>query len=179
MNRQRRYLLRHLISILILPGNALIVIPTVILLWAQDGHPGWGLEPPLAYLPRVFGAGLIVGGLWLMYRTISLFFSIGEGTLAPWDPPTRFVVQGIYRHVRNPMIVGVLTVLLGEAVLFGSVSLFAWFAFWALCNMIYMPLMEEPSLARRFGEPYRTYRANVPRWIPRLSAWQQPQDASR
>jgi protein-S-isoprenylcysteine O-methyltransferase Ste14 len=174
VGRDRRYLLRHLASILLLPFNALVLIPTLILLWTRDSDPGWGFEPPLGYLPAIVGAGVVVAGLWLMYRTIALFFGVGEGTLAPWDPPRKFVVQGIYRHVRNPMMLGVLSVLLGQAILFGSPGLFAWFAFWSLCNMIYIPLLEEPVLERRFGEPYRLYRANVPRWIPRLSPWRQP-----
>jgi len=174
MSRDRRYLLRHLAAILVLPLNALIVIPAVILLWTQDSEPGWGLEPPWSYVPSLAGAGLIVAGLRLMYSTIMLFFRVGEGTLAPWDPPTKFVVQGIYRRVRNPMIIGVLTILCGEGLVWGSCGILLWFVFWSLCNMIYMPLFEEPELERRFGEPYRLYRANVPRWIPRRSPWQQP-----
>lgn len=171
MSRGRRYLLRHLGAILALPLNVLIVIPGAILLWTQGGNPGWGLESPLSHVPRVAGAGLIVAGLALMAATITLFFRVGDGTLAPWDPPTEFVAQGIYRHVRNPMMLGVFTVLVGEAVLFGSLGIFVWFVLFSVCNMLYMPLMEEPALERRFGEPYRRYRANVPRWIPRRSPW--------
>jgi len=38
-------------------------------------------------------------------------------------------------------------------------------------NAIYIPLLEEPGLVRRFGADYETYRRHVPRWIPRLSPW--------
>ena len=102
MTPERRYLLRHIASILLLPFNALIVIPGVLISSTHDSDPGWGFKGPWAYLPILTGLGLAAGDLWLMYQAIS-FFRVGKGTLAPWDPPTTFVVR-IYRHVRNPMI---------------------------------------------------------------------------
>jgi protein-S-isoprenylcysteine O-methyltransferase Ste14 len=109
--------------------------------------------------------------LLLIVRTTALFVSVGRGTLAPWDPTTRLVVRGPYRYVRNPMISGVLFVLLGEAALFGSLALGIWFGLVLAVNAVYMPLVEEPSLQRRFGEEYERYRAHVPRWIPRVRPW--------
>lgn len=96
---------------------------------------------------------------------------VGSGTLAPWDPKTRLVVRGPYRCVRNPMISGVLFVLLGEAALVGSVPLLIWFGAVLAVNAIYLPLVEEPGLSRRFGEDYEAYRAHVPRWLPRVRPW--------
>jgi protein-S-isoprenylcysteine O-methyltransferase Ste14 len=81
------------------------------------------------------------------------------------------VVRGVYRHVRNPMISGVLFVLLGEALLTASRPLFGWFLSFALINAIYIPLLEEPGLVHRFGDGYRIYKRHVPRWIPRLTPW--------
>jgi protein-S-isoprenylcysteine O-methyltransferase Ste14 len=101
--------------------------------------------------------------------------AVGEGTIAPWDPPQRLVVRGVYRHVRNPMITGLCLVLLGEALLAASLPLLGLFAFGVIINVIYIPLSEEPGLARRFGDDYLTYKRNVPRWIPRLKPWQ-PED---
>jgi protein-S-isoprenylcysteine O-methyltransferase Ste14 len=81
------------------------------------------------------------------------------------------VVAGPYRHVRNPMITSVLMILLAESLLLSSGYIFVlFFLFWA-GNMIYFPFFEEKGLERRFGKNYRRYRQNVPRWIPRLSAW--------
>jgi protein-S-isoprenylcysteine O-methyltransferase Ste14 len=80
-------------------------------------------------------------------------------------------VLGVYRHVRNPMISGVLLNLLGEALLFGSRPIALWFAIFFAANAIYLPLVEEPGLEARFGDDYRRYRAAVPRWVPRWSAW--------
>jgi protein-S-isoprenylcysteine O-methyltransferase Ste14 len=104
--------------------------------------------------------------------TVSLFARIGKGTLAPWDPTSRLVVVGPYRHVRNPMISGVLTVLLGEAALFGSLPLLVWFGAAFAVNAVYFPLVEEPGLRERFGGDYEAYCAKVPRWLPRLRPWE-------
>jgi protein-S-isoprenylcysteine O-methyltransferase Ste14 len=74
------------------------------------------------------------------------------------------------------MISGVLCILLGEAILFGSLPLFYWFVFFLVGNLIYMPLVEERDLERRFGEDYILYKQNVPRWIPRSRPWDAPFD---
>jgi protein-S-isoprenylcysteine O-methyltransferase Ste14 len=81
-------------------------------------------------------------------------------------------VIGPYRHVRNPMISGVLSILLGEAALFASPPLVLWFATVFAVNAAYFPLVEEPGLRRRFGAEYDAYRANVPRWLPRFRPWE-------
>ena len=91
--------------------------------------------------------------------------------LAPWDPTRRLVATGPYQYVRNPMISGVLAMLLGEAFFFGSMLLFVWAATFWLINQIYFLASEEPGLRRRFGEDYRRYEANVPRWLPRRRPW--------
>jgi protein-S-isoprenylcysteine O-methyltransferase Ste14 len=88
--------------------------------------------------------------LWLGAATGPSAFSVeGEGTLAPWDPPRKLVVRGTYRYVRNPMISGVLGILLGEAIFFGSMPIFKWFVFFAVLSAIYMPLSEEPGRSPR------------------------------
>lgn len=87
------------------------------------------------------------------------------------DPTQRLVVQGVYRHVRNPMISGVMAILLGEVVLAASLPLACWFLVFVAGNALYIPLAEEPGLAKRFGDDYEAYRRNVPRWIPRLKPW--------
>jgi protein-S-isoprenylcysteine O-methyltransferase Ste14 len=117
------------------------------------------------------GAALVVAGLRLMYRTISLFARAGDGTLAPWDPTRKLVVRGPYRYVRNPMITGVVCVLLGEAAMFGSLGILAWAGVFGALNAVWFPLVEEPGLRQRFGDEYETYRRHVPRWIPRRTPW--------
>ncbi len=161
--------------ILILPGTALVVIPALIL-WAGDETP-FGAAAPSASEPTLWlGLLTAVVALVLMVWTVRLFTTHGQGTPAPWDPPRRLVVLGPYRHVRNPMIVGVILFLIAEALVMGAPALLGWAALFALANMIYFPLSEEPALERRHGEAYRRYKENVPRWIPRLTPWRGDRD---
>jgi protein-S-isoprenylcysteine O-methyltransferase Ste14 len=91
--------------------------------------------------------------------------------LAPWDPPRRLVVRGPYRYVRNPMISGVVLVLFGEALVLLSRPHLWWALVFLGINAVYIPLVEEPMLADRFGGDYQEYRRNVPRLLPRLRPW--------
>jgi protein-S-isoprenylcysteine O-methyltransferase Ste14 len=129
------------------------------------------LDGAAAALPVLLGLGLIGAGVALWTWTVRLFARIGKGTLAPWDPTQRLVVAGPYRHVRNPMITAVLSVLLGEAALFGSPVLLAWFGAFFAINWVGFLVYEEPGLERRFGEEYSEYKRHVPRWLPRRKAW--------
>jgi protein-S-isoprenylcysteine O-methyltransferase Ste14 len=153
---------RHVRAIGLLPVTVTVVVPAVLLAVTDPAGVGWGVP----WLTALAGAALIAAGLALVVWTIGLFGTEGEGTLAPWDPTSRLVVRGPYRHVRNPMIIGVGCIVAGEAVLFGSVALLAWLAVVAALNAVYMPLVEEPGLERRFGDDYLRYRRAVPRWVP-------------
>ncbi len=148
---------RQLAAVVLLPGTVCVLVPAFLL---SDA----GIAPgPLALL----GVGVLARGGGMIGWTVSLFANLGRGTLAPGVPPTRRVIRGPYRHVRNPMISGVLAVLLGEAALFGSWAVLAWFAVVFAVNAVYFPLVEEPDLRSRFGAEYDAYAARTPRWIPR------------
>jgi protein-S-isoprenylcysteine O-methyltransferase Ste14 len=164
---------RHLRAILLLPGIVLLAIPGMILWWGGlDALGLWRSVPVSRPLLPILG-GLLVGlGLALVVSTIRLFVKLGEGTLAPWDPPQRLVVRGVYRHVRNPMMSGALLVLLGVALLSASPILLCWFVVVGIVYAVYIPLSEEPGLARRFGDDYLAYKKSVPRWIPSRKPWQ-------
>jgi protein-S-isoprenylcysteine O-methyltransferase Ste14 len=155
----------------LLPGTVSVVVPALILLTGDGPNIGWGLEGILAVASPVVGFALIAAGLALWVWTVRLFASIGEGTLAPWDPTRHLVVDGPYRHVRNPMITGVLLVLLGEAALLGAPGLLLWAAIFVAVNHVFFFLHEEPTLERRFGEEYRDYKRHVPRWLPRRTPY--------
>jgi len=157
-------MLRHLLAVLVLPFNVLVTVPALLLWWA-----GGFAAPSIFAISTDLGVLLMALGLSLMISTIGLFVRVGRGTLAPWSPTEQLVVRGPYRWVRNPMINGVLVVLLGEALLFRSSWILGWWALFFLGNSIYMPLFEEPGLEARFGDAYRRYKAEVPRWIPRLA----------
>jgi protein-S-isoprenylcysteine O-methyltransferase Ste14 len=138
-----------------------IVVPVLIL------H---GDAPALGWW-SILGALLIAAGFAMWAWTVRLFARIGRGTLAPWDPTRRLVVAGPYRYVRNPMISAVVAVLLGEAIFFGSAALAIWCGLFFAVNALGFLVYEEPGLEQRFGEPYREYKRNVPRWIPRRTPW--------
>jgi len=166
--------LRALLSILILPVNVMVVIP-VFLIWVS-GNSAWGGNPRetidgIAWLS--FAA--CVGGFVLMAWTVTDFLTTGDGTLAPWDPPKKLVIKGPYQFVRNPMISGVILVLFAETLILHAWIMAAWLAFFILANAIYLPWIEEPELERRFGDDYRLYKENVPRWIPRFTPWSLPE----
>ncbi|MFX1416476.1 MAG: methyltransferase family protein [Promethearchaeota archaeon] len=160
----------------LLPITVAIIVPVVIVSLTNDWEFSWHLPSPYHLALLLLGAPLVVVGIALLYATIKLFASVGQGTLAPWKPTQHLVVQGPYRYVRNPMISGVLLVLLGESILFTSFPIFLWFVFFLVGNHIYFIKSEEPGLAARFGEGFRRYCENVPRWIPRKNPWNPERD---
>lgn len=107
----------------------------------------------------------------MLTRSFAHFVVEGIGTPAPASPPTKLVVTGLYRHVRNPMYVAMQAMILGQALLLGQPRLYGWAALAASIPALYVPLREEPVLAERFGEDYERYRRNVPRWVPRPFPW--------
>jgi protein-S-isoprenylcysteine O-methyltransferase Ste14 len=169
--------LRHLLAVALLPFTAAVLVP--VWLARRDGlriGPGPG---PGAIAAQAAGLALIGIGVALFVATLRRFAGEGEGTLAPWDPPRRLVVRGAYRYVRNPMISGVLMVLAGEALVLLSRSHLLWALLFFVVNALYIPLVEEPMLARRFGERYNEYCRHVPRLVPRLRPWEQGEPATR
>ena len=123
----------------------------------------------------VAGVLLLAVGFSLFAAALAHFFTEGQGTLAPWDPPRKLVVRGPYRYVRNPMISGVLFVVFGEALVLGSASVLRWAAAFLALNLVYIPLLEEPMLVSRFGASYEEYRRNLPRFLPRRRPWAPPE----
>jgi len=158
---------RILKAVLILPFNAAGTVPAIVL-WLA-GLSRW--REPWATMGIATGAVLIVAAVYGGYRTLTLFARTGEGTPGPWDPPKHLVVEGPYRHVRNPMISSVVFALIGEALVFNSAALSIYAAVFLVGNLVYIRLFEEPALVERFGEEYVEYRRNVPAWIPRLKPW--------
>lgn len=115
----------------------------------------------LGLVPLGFGA--------LVYFWCAWDFSVaGRGTPAPIDPPKALVARGLYRHARNPMYVGVLSVIVGEAVFLSSLSVAIYAAFVFTIFHLFIVFYEEPTLREKFGDSYESYRASVPRWLPRL-----------
>jgi protein-S-isoprenylcysteine O-methyltransferase Ste14 len=156
-------------AFIIFPLNVMGVIPAFIL-WFSGRFQTWAFD----WLAGICGALLIALGFYVIWETVSIFTDYGEGTPAPWEPPKKLVALGIYRNVRNPMMIGVWCVLAGESILFRSMELLIWFLVFYTACMVMIPLWEEKDLEKRFGESYSEYKKNVPRWIPRWKPWLGP-----
>ncbi len=134
------------------------LVPWLLTRWDAD-------EQPLAL--RILGVVVLALGAALVLETTARFAFQGRGTPAPWAPPERFVVRGSYRLTRNPMYVGVIALIAGQALLLGRERLFVWaLAAWLLFHL-FVVFEEEPGLRRRFGVAYEDYCARVGRWLPR------------
>ena len=144
----------------VLIGGPTIVaglVPWLLTRWHVTDQP---------LLLRALGGVVIALGLVLVLESTARFALEGRGTPAPWAPPERFVVHGLYRVTRNPMYVGVLALVVGQALLLGRPVLFAWAAAAWLLFQLFLVFEEEPGLRRRFGAEYEDYCARVPRWLP-------------
>ena len=150
----------------ILPITVLVIVP----LWIERD---WTTD---IHLSVFWGSLIMLLGLAIMTVCISSFIRIGKGTLAPWSPTKKLVVRGPYRYVRNPMILGVLIVLLGEALALKSQNILIWAASFFVINTIYFMVYEEPDLEVRFGDEYREYKKHVSRWLPRQRPYEQHQN---
>jgi protein-S-isoprenylcysteine O-methyltransferase Ste14 len=150
---------------LVAPGVVAGLVPW----WVSGGQMrspflGW-------YSLRVVGVVLIALGTPALLDSFVRFALEGRGTPAPVLPTEHLVVTGLYRFVRNPMYVGVLSVILGQGLLLGDARVLRYGAVVWLAFFLFVVGYEEPTLRRTFGEEYERFCANVPRWIPHLRPW--------
>jgi protein-S-isoprenylcysteine O-methyltransferase Ste14 len=138
---------------------------------------GWDAsDPPLAL--QIAGALLLVAGLGVLAHTVIRFAVEGLGTPFPAAPTEHLVVGGLYRHVRNPMYLAVIAVVLGQAAILGRPILLVYAAIlWAIVAS-FVRFYEEPTLAARYGEAYAGYRRSVRGWWPRATPWSGPDATS-
>ena len=141
------------------------LVPSLVTHWEFQA-PFGGVE-----LMRVAGIALIIAGVPGLLDLFARFAVQGIGTPAPIAPTKNSVVTGLYRHVRNPIYVAVVAIVLGQAALFGNGVLLWYGALLWLAFHIFVLAYEEPTLRQTFGAEYENYRGNVPRWIPRLTPW--------
>ena len=154
--------LRTLGFTVLAPGTVAVLLPWLVLrLGVRPDAPGpW----------RWAGVPLLAAGAATYLWCARDFVVRGRGTPAPWDAPKALVAEGLYARVRNPMYVGIVAIVLGEAAWFGAPLLAAYAALvWVVFHLRVL-LYEEPVLDRDFGDAWRRYRDAVPRWLPRLTA---------
>ena len=149
------------IGSLILPFTVLVVVPLMI-------EKDLRIKNLLAF---IIGVYILCVGLLILILTISAFIRKGNGTLAPWNPTKKLVKGGLYSYVRNPMIMGVMTVLSGESIALLSKSIFIWTILFFLINNFYFIWIEEPLLTKKFGKDYVEYKRHVRRWMPRFRSF--------
>ena len=155
--------LRSIFWTVLLPGFFAGYVP-----WRYFGLGRIGIDPSSP--TQILGLLCVGLGITLLAACIFEFARSGRGTLSPLDPPRQLVVRGLYRYVRNPMYLGVTTIVFGEALLIQSRPLVIYWAFWFLGANLFVIGYEEPALRDRFGQSYDEYRRQVGRWIPRRSS---------
>lgn len=143
------------------PGALTVAVPSLVA-WLTGARVAGGVTLPLATV-------VLATGLAIFVWCVSDFITAGRGTPAPYEAPRELVVRGLYRIVRNPMYVGVLTVIVGEALLLRSLPLLAYVAAVFAAFHARVLWYEEPTLARQFGGTWDDYRRSVPRWLPRIA----------
>ncbi len=111
------------------------------------------------------GLTIFVTGFIIMLHCIINFAVKGTGTLSPADPTKRLVVTGLYKYSRNPMYIGVIMILIGEAIFFQSRELWIYSGFVFIAFNIFILVHEEPRLRKVFGEEYNAYCRKVRRWL--------------
>jgi protein-S-isoprenylcysteine O-methyltransferase Ste14 len=146
------------------PGTVVGVIPWLITRWHIPGSgPAW-------HVAQAVGVLLIVAGLVPLIHAFAQFARAG-GTPVPLAPTQHLVVTGFNRYVRNPMYVGLQLVILGQAIMFGSVALLVYATVVWICTAAFVRAYEQPTLLRQYGSEYETYLRNVRAWVPRLQPW--------
>lgn len=160
-----RAILGSIAFFLLAPGIVAFVIPALIHHWrpgpAADVHP---VMVPV-------GLTFVTLGLLALAGCFGRFALQGEGTPAPFAPPRRLVVEGLYRHVRNPMYLAVAAIVLGQAVAMASLWTAVYAVLVVVATALFVRLYEEPTLAAAFPLDWPAYAAAVPGWLPRRRGW--------
>jgi protein-S-isoprenylcysteine O-methyltransferase Ste14 len=160
--KRSRALLATAVFLCLAPGTIAGLIP----FWIS----GWESQPPFFGLEAVrwLGVLLIVVAAPVLLESFARFALEGLGTPAPVLPTRHLVVRGFYRYVRNPMYIAVLSIIIGQGLLLGNGHLLLYaVVIWA-SFLGFVLSYEEPKLRRTYGAEYDTYRARIPRWIPRM-----------
>lgn len=152
--------LRNIIFFILQPGVVCILIP-YLLIWDVLKER---FSVPFQFY-HIIGGLLIALGLGIIIHCIVSFNRYGKGTLSPLDPTKKLVIRGLYKYSRNPMYLGVITLLLGEAVLTRTLMLGAYLFLVTTAFLIYVLVFEEPRLQRDFGKEYDEYKKKVRRWF--------------
>jgi protein-S-isoprenylcysteine O-methyltransferase Ste14 len=157
----------------------LVIAPGFVACLAPWWISHWRVKAPFLGMPlfRLSGGLLIALGVIGLVDSFVRFALQGVGTPAPVFPTSHLVVTGLYRSVRNPMYVAVVFTILGQGLLLGNVTLLEYGGLVWLLFHGFVLLYEEPALRASFGSEYKSFCAEVPRWIPRFTPWRNHPEA--
>jgi protein-S-isoprenylcysteine O-methyltransferase Ste14 len=162
-------------KVLAIVGSAvfLVIAPGFVAGWVPWWISRWRLKAPFFGMPLIRFAGgmLLTLGVIGLLDSFARFALQGVGTPAPVFPTRHLVVTGLYRYVRNPMYVAVVSTILGQGLILGNMTLLEYGALVWLLFHLFVLVYEEPTLRASFGSEYKVFCAEVPRWIPRFSLW--------
>lgn len=155
-----RLMIGTILHTIFLPGSLVVALPYWLL---RESPDTLSLSP----LQLLIGVPLIAAGAAVLALCFWDFVVSGKGTPNPLHPPRVLVSERLYRYIRNPIYVAVVTMLIGESLVFGAPILIAYAALVWLVLQGFVVFYEEPTLRRDFGANYEAYCRSVPRWIPR------------
>ena len=153
-------LLRNLLFTILQPGVVTVLFPYLILSYSERTN-----LPERWAVMNVIGAILMLIGVSILLRCILRFATEGKGTISPLDPTKELVAKGLYRYSRNPMYLGAMTLLIGEALFWSSLALAIYSVVVFIGFNLFIILHEEPRLKRDFGDEYNEYYKRVRRWL--------------
>ena len=151
-------ILKAVAALAILPGTMGFILPLVV------------VKPDGAAIVDPLGSAVVVVGSLLLLWCVREFLVVGEGTLAPWWPPKRLVMSGPFRWSRNPIYVAMALIALGWAMAYRSQALMIYAGVLIAAFHIRILVGEEPTMARHFGDVWKTYVERVPRWLGAVKA---------
>jgi protein-S-isoprenylcysteine O-methyltransferase Ste14 len=166
--------------ILAIVGSAifLVVAPGIVAGYVPWRICRWHVEAPLLGISslRLVGVLLIAAGLTVLLDSFARFALQGLGTPAPIFPTRHLVVSGLFRYVRNPMYIAVVSLILGQGLFFGSILILEYGIAVFVGFYLFVLIYEEPTLLKSYGREYEEFCANVPRWIPHLRPWRRKRE---
>ena len=152
-------LLRNLLFTILQPGVVGVLIPYLFLRNSRTFFPEqWTVF-------HFAGFGLMIVGAAIVLQCILRFATEGKGTISPIDPTKKLIIKGLYKYSRNPMYVGMMILLAGEAIFWQSLTLAIYATVVFVGFNLFIILHEEPRLRRDFGDEYEEYLRNVRRWL--------------
>ncbi len=156
-----------------IPRWAAIVAVALGLLFLHVGLPfalsllaaryGW-----IGGVPSLWNAAgfvLVLPGVLLIAWVVKLHYANAPQGWKLEMAPSYLLSRGPYRYTRNPMYLGLFLVWLAWTIFYGSIAVLVGLLLLSAVILFILVPLEERALEKKFGEEYRRYKAQVPRWF--------------